>query len=164
MKSICSMFSRRPSAATATILLRVVPVVALAVSVPMLAGCDGGIKRYPVAGVVLVDGQPLEHGIVRVYPEGARSAYGKIGKDGKFVLGTYDDNDGTLAGTHVVAVDAREWVGPRKLKWHAPKKYASPKSGLAVSIEGATDDVSLNLTWDGGEAFVENLGGGGGGT
>ena len=125
----------------------------------LVAGCDFNDGRIPASGVVLIDGEPLTHGTVRLFPKGSRSASGKLDEDGKFVLNTKHDQKGILPGTHRVKVDAREWVGPRSLKWHAPKKYASHNSGLEVTIDETKEEITIDLTWDGKKPFVENLGG-----
>ena len=50
-----------------------------------LCGCrDGRPTRVPVAGRVLIDGEPLGHGHVRFVPEGARPSGGLLDGDGRF--------------------------------------------------------------------------------
>lgn len=128
-------------------------------ALPLISGCDFRDGRVPASGVVLIDGDPLTHGTVRLFPEGSRSASGKLDENGRFVLNTKHDQKGILPGTHRVKVDAREWIGPRSLKWHAPKKYASHNSGLEVTVDETQEEITIDLTWDGGKPFVEDLGG-----
>jgi hypothetical protein len=131
----------------------------LAVSLA-LAGCDSKPKLVPVSGRVLVDGQPLTTGVVQVVPAGYRAASGKIGPDGRFTLTTSAEGDGCVIGTHQAAVVAHETLGPGAQKWHAPKKYIDPTtSGLSVTVDGPTTDLTINLSWDGGKPFVERFGG-----
>ncbi len=116
-----------------------------------LVGCgDGRPKRVAVSGQVLIDGQPLTCGDTRLIPNGMRPATGKIGPDGRFVLGTYNREDGCVPGSHKVIVVALEILDGSFHKWHAPKKYARPTtSGLTAEIIGPTDSLTIELTWDG---------------
>lgn len=124
-----------------------------------LAGCgDGRPTRVPVAGKVLIDGQPLEHGFVQVIPAGDRAAVGTLGPGGAFRLTTYEPNDGCVPGNHAVAVIGMESIDGASQRWHAPKKYASPEtSNLTVDIQEPTDSLEINLSWEGGAPFVERF-------
>ena len=43
-----------------------------------------------------------------------------------------------------------------KTRWHGPKKYADPNtSGLLAEISGPKDDLTFNISWNGGKPFVE---------
>lgn len=121
------------------------------------AGCGDGLPdRVPVSGRVLIDGQPLTMGQVKVVPANERAAQGAVQPDGTFMLSCYKLGDGSVPGTHKVAVVASEQLGERSLKWHAPQKYADLKtSGLEVTIDGPTDELVINLSWDGGKPFVQ---------
>ena len=121
-----------------------------------LVGCgDGRPSRVPVSGRVTIDGKPLTAGYIQVCPANQRAATGAIGPDGRFKLTTFDPNDGCVVGKHPVAVGGREDKGSSFL-WLAPKKYGDiNKSGLEVEITGPTDNVEINLTWDGGKPFTE---------
>lgn len=80
-----------------------VPVVAIT------CGCgDDQLPTYPVHGTVtFADGTPLRGGTVE-FRCGAVSppmiARGEISQDGTFVLGTYAEQDGAIAGDHQVAI------------------------------------------------------------
>jgi len=137
-----------------------VPVSVLVVAA---LGCgDGRPERVAVTGQVLIDGKPLATGFVRVVPEGARPAYGEIGPDGRFTLTIFGERDGVVLGTHPVAVNAGQQLSETQTRWHAPKKYADPRtSGLTVTITGPTDALEpIKLSWEGGKPFVERTGGG----
>ncbi len=135
-------------------MLRVVGTACLALA--MMSGCDGRPKRVPVSGQVLIDGEPLTLGSITLVPRGARPSVGKIDKDGRFVLTCYEGEDGVIPGTHRVAISANEGIGDTGLKWFAPKKYADfRRSGLEVTIDEKTDELKIELTWDGGKPFVE---------
>jgi hypothetical protein len=126
-----------------------------------LAGCDSRPARVPVSGTVTIDGQPVEHGNIMVVPSGMRPAYGKLGPGGKFTLTTFEENDGVAPGTHKVQIVATEPQGATAQKWHAPQKYSDlAKTDLQVTVDGPTEDLKIELTWDGGKPFVQNFGGG----
>jgi hypothetical protein len=132
--------------------------LALALLALAAAGCSPGTKIVPVSGIVLIDGQPLAHGQIQVAPAGYRPAVANIGPDGRFTLGTNADADGVAVGTHPVAVVAYQIVKPGVQKWHAPKKYRTTEtSGLTMTVDKATSDIVVNLTWDGGKPFTENV-------
>lgn len=137
--------------------LRNASLKALAGFCLLLAGCSSGPKIVPVSGQVLIDGKPLEHGVVQVAPAGFRPAVGTIGPGGRFTLETLEPGDGCVVGTHPAAVIANESTSPSSQRWHAPKKYADAStSGLQVTIDGPTDSLKIELSWDGGKPFVEH--------
>jgi hypothetical protein len=77
-------------------------------------GCsDGKIDRYPVTGIVNVDGRPAEGAMVIFCPvEGAENLlrerpFGITGSDGKFLLTTIEKDDGAPAGTYKILV---QWI------------------------------------------------------
>ncbi len=134
--------------------------IALGVCATMVLGC-GGLdrpERVPVSGRVLIDGEPLTVGNIQILPDGARAASGKIDSDGRFEMTTFEPGDGVVPGTHRVVVVANEALGGTGQKWHAPKKYVDPAmSNLTVEITEPTDSLEINLSWDGGEPFVEKF-------
>ena len=84
--------------------------LAVAVLLVAVCGCDDGRpKTYPVHGtVVYKDGTTPEFGDIEFYhAELKLNAHGKVQKDGTFVLGTYDVDDGAVAGTHEVIIIQR---------------------------------------------------------
>jgi hypothetical protein len=112
--------------------------------------------RVPVSGKVLIDGKPLEYGFIRFIPSNARPSGGKIDRYGRFALSCFEDNDGAVPGLHKVAVVSCEPLSETEVIWHLPKKYGEcATSGLEQRIDGPTDSVVINLTWDGGEPFLE---------
>jgi hypothetical protein len=121
-----------------------------------LAGCDDGRpRRVPVSGRVLIDGKPLRCGFVRFVPADARPSGGQIDRHGCFRLTCFEENDGAVPGTHKISVTGCEATDDYVI-WNAPKKYADPEtSGLVQVIDGPTDSVEINLTWDGGKPFAE---------
>lgn len=114
-------------------------------------GCDDGRPdRVPVSGQVLIDGEPLTHGYVRLVHPTSRPAVGKLDADGRFTLSCYEKGDGAIRGVQQVAIDAKKPIGEDRLEWHAPKKYASATtSGIEVEITEPTDSLTINISWDG---------------
>jgi hypothetical protein len=122
-----------------------------------ITGCsDGRPTRIPVSGTVLVDGKPLTQGNIKFVPTGARPSAGKLDENGRFTMACYDGDDGVIPGTHRVAVSASKIIGESKIQWFAPKKYADFRtSGLTFEITEPTENLTINLTWDGGKPFIE---------
>jgi hypothetical protein len=118
-------------------------------------GCgDGRPKRYEVSGKVLIDGQPMQYGVIQVLPEGSRPAAGTIQEDGTFTLGSFSADDGCVPGAHMVAIDGRKSLGPTKVKWFAPKKFAyANTSGVTVTIDKPTDELVIELDSGGRKPF-----------
>lgn len=129
------------------------------VSALVAAGCgDDRPDRVPVSGQVLIDGQPLTCGFVRVMPVNARPATGTIGPDGRFTLTSFGQQDGCVPGKHPAMVLAVESVGANAQRWHAPKEYGNvATSGLEVEITGPTDALRIELSWKGGQPFEEKF-------
>jgi hypothetical protein len=108
-----------------------------------------------VAGKVLIDGQPLKTGLVRVVPENHRPAVGQIDENGTFRLTTFTEGDGCVKGVHAVEVVGCE---PEKngIRWLAPPHYAkAATSDLKVTVERPTTDWVIELTWGQGQPYVE---------
>ena len=120
-------------------------------------GCgDGRPERVPVSGTVRIDGAPLTMGVINFVPANGRRATGDIDEQGRFSVFTYERGDGAPLGTHKVEVSSREGLSETQTRWHTPQKYASHKtSGIEVEITEATDDLAIDLTWDGGKPFIQ---------
>lgn len=118
-------------------------------------GCDGRPKRVPIAGTVLIDGQPLKGGQIRIFPDTARSAQSMIDSEGHFELFTFETGDGAVLGEHRVEIKSAENV-PGGVKWLVPKKYTSfETSGITIKVDKPNKDLRIELTWDGSEPFIE---------
>lgn len=121
--------------------------VALAVSV---MGCDSGQERVPVSGRVLIDGQPLKTGTVMVAPSNDRAAFGEIDSEGRFTLTTEKEGDGCVVGSHRATVTATEILNPNETRLLIPFRYSDlSASTLTVTIEGPTEDLLIELLWEG---------------
>jgi hypothetical protein len=138
--------------------LRTLFLVACTLSaVIWLTGCSDRPRRVPVSGQVLVDGQPVTAGFVRVIPIDARPACGSIGPDGRFTLTTFEDSDGCVPGTHKVTVSAFQQTGSG-VRWLAPRRYCEPgSSDLIAKIEDPTDSLKIELTWAGADDPKEEV-------
>jgi hypothetical protein len=114
-----------------------------------LTGCgDGRPERVPVAGVVLIDGQPLKAGNIKFVPQNGRPSASKIAEDGSFALTCYDGNDGAILGTHRVQVSSNRIISDSKIEWFAPKEYADFRtSGIEVEVDKPMEDIKIELNW-----------------
>ncbi len=134
--------------------LRTAVVVALAISITVVAGCGGGpIPTYPVRGkVTKADGAPLADARVIFQMEGAVAAVdavsprGYTDKDGSYKLGTFEIADGAPAGKYQVTVIPRLPPANRDagIKAQSPidTKYLDfQASGLRFEV---TTDASKN--------------------
>jgi hypothetical protein len=132
-------------------------LIATALVLLSAVGCnDKRPLRVPVSGRVLIDGEPLTHGNVKFVPSGGRPSSAKIDGEGRFTLTCYDGEDGAIPGTHRVSVSASKILSDNKIEWFAPKKYADFRtSELSYEITEPTDDLTIELTWDGGKPFIE---------
>jgi hypothetical protein len=133
-----------------------------------LIGCgeDDGIgKRYPVKGVVTLQGEPVPKGTVNFMPDeaGGRSAAGDLKDDGSYSATTLTPGDGMLPGKYKVSITAIEIdltkvhgkpgglyrtdlinKAPRKLL--VPKKYESPAtSGLTIEVKPESNKYDIAL-------------------
>lgn len=90
-------------------------VLILSVVFAILSGCDSKPATYLVHGMVVYpDGKPLTEGTVEfetLHGKRPITATGEINEDGTFQVGTYEPNDGAIAGTHRVAVIADFEIG-----------------------------------------------------
>jgi hypothetical protein len=126
-----------------------------------LTGC-GGNKPVPVSGVVKIDGQPLTRGHIWVMPAKGRAAVGEIDSQGHFTLTTNEPGDGCYKGTHKVTVASTQQINPSRVKHLIPTKYREPSTtDKTVTIDGPTDNLVIELTWGGGQPYIEESHGGG---
>jgi hypothetical protein len=138
-------------------LLRYICVPILGAMFAFCTGCGPKMpERVKVSGQVLIDGKPLSHGFVFFVPTGGRPSRAPLDSEGRFVLSSFGEKDGAAIGTHRVGVLAREEVGAKTIKWHAPKKYGDyTTSGIEKQITGSTDNLLIELTWAGDQPFTE---------
>jgi hypothetical protein len=76
----------------------------------MFGGCtpSGQVKTYPVKGRVMFEGKPMLGGggisLVPLVDQPGKTAGGTIQPDGTYVLGTYKEADGSMAGEFRVVI------------------------------------------------------------
>ncbi len=122
-------------------------------------GCSSGAARVdtaPVHGTVTLDGKPLPCGQVVFQPLSGRVAKGVI-EDGQFTLGTYEEADGAVLGSHRVSVTARKTLegeepdapgvpllgGPSLI----PERYGnSAASGLEFEVTSGDNVFHIELS------------------
>ncbi len=74
-------------------------------------GCGGSenVEVFPARGIVTFDGKPMTGGgaisLVPVASQNGKNAGGTINSDGTFVLTTYEDGDGAMAGSFRVIIN-----------------------------------------------------------
>jgi len=73
-------------------------------------GCAGKDHPVPVAGTLMLDGQPVKGATITFLPEarGGRPAHGLTLADGSFQLSTFQPDDGALPGNYKVMVEGNE--------------------------------------------------------
>lgn len=123
-------------------------IVSMALSLP---GCgEAVVERVPVAGTVLIDGEPLDGGTIRFVPEVGRPASSAILADGSFEIAAESVDRpselGLTPGTYRVQVSSSEIVDDETIRWKAPQHYADFRtSGLEVVVDRPTDDLKIEL-------------------
>jgi hypothetical protein len=145
-------------------------LVAFSFSVAFMMGCGKSVdpnrpKTVKAGGVVLYNGQPVEGATVTLVPadNGPRGAVGKTDAQGRFVLTSFDPNDGAVPGKYYVGIakvvleDAPAGhSGPggeqdpeaKIAKDLLPIKYKVPQqSGLTAEITASgPNDLKFELT------------------
>ncbi len=124
-----------------------------------LLGCGEQSVRYPVAGKVLIDGEPLSMGSIRFVPKKGRPATSAILSDGTFNLAESSlspapNQQGVAPGKYRVAVSATKIIDEDadEVEWLAPSKYADFRtSEIEMEINGPQKDLIVDLTWEGNE-------------
>lgn len=135
----------------------IIQLVAAAI-LPLLSGCDAQIETYLVHGMVVYpDGKPLTKGTVEFEVQGLKKAVtasGDINSDGTFQLGTYEVNDGAIAGTHRVAVIADYEIGTGiERPGLIPPPILNPKfsefntSGLEFEVKPSPNNIMVQVDY-----------------
>lgn len=138
-------------------------------------GCGPRVVRYPVAGIVTLDGQPVKGASVTFMPRGkGRPGIGETGAEGRFTMKDAGMHDGLPPGDYDVLVMLALWskskttkipigppdengnptdlvevvdVPPYVTKWIVPERYSDlTSSGLSASITKPVHDLELTLT------------------
>ena len=131
--------------------LRFSPLLIACLLASGCGGVDDGVPRVQVIGVVTVDGEPLEKGMVSFFPDesaaGAQSATGHIQPDGSYTLGTFEREDGAAPGQYRVAVQSYETdLMTGEDRPLIPERYFSvDESGLSAHVLDEPDDQTFNF-------------------
>lgn len=132
-------------------------VESLSVVLALMIGCSKQPTRYPVAGKVLIDGQPVPKGSIQFVPEKGRPFAGKINENGTFRLAELSvEKDGRRSGVapgkYQIGISSAEIVNEDsdEMLNHIPRKYADYRtSQLKVEIDSPREDMIIELTWEG---------------
>ncbi len=84
-----------------------VPLLCLALAVPILTGCSAKEHGH-VTGVVKINGEPVEGATVFFAPKGGRSAFGRTGADGSYELEYTPGVMGAKVGVNAVWLSTYE--------------------------------------------------------
>ena len=133
--------------------------------VAIFVGCSNEPPRYPVAGKVLIDGEPVPTGSIQFVPAAGRPIASKIGEDGSFRLAGMNTSQqsgsrGVEAGIYQIGVSASEIVDEDEgeIIRHIPGRYADFRtSELLVEITEPNESMVIELTWDGAELPKEEV-------
>ncbi|EAQ81337.1 carboxypeptidase regulatory-like domain-containing protein [Blastopirellula marina] len=137
----------------------------------LFAGCYGGSQlpnAVHVAGIVTLDGDPLEGATIAFAPVDAtgRSATSMTDEGGRFNMGTLAFNDGVVRASYNVTIAKTEVdtsnlvTDPQayyertgrpapapKMTYIVPKKYNSiAKSDLSITVDEPRDDLRFELS------------------
>lgn len=130
-------------------LLRMILIV-LAVCV---VGCANGEKYQPIGGTVTLDNEPLQKGVITMFPAGAGTTVGGEIVDGKFTL---PRDRGPTPGKYRVEIVAFKASGKKEFDvdlnkqvdvelQYLPAKYNS-KSELSCTVEeGGKNEFEFKL-------------------
>lgn len=130
-----------------------------------IAGCGAETgdrpATVPARGIVTYNGEPVEKAVITFTPkqEGGTSAYAKTDAKGRFVLQTFDADDGAVPGEYDVTVKKFLIVVPEKdegdpgyvepppPKALVPEKYMNSNTSdlTAVVREGEENEFAFNL-------------------
>lgn len=126
-------------------------------------GCSEQQTRFPVAGKVLIDGEPVPTGSIQFVPVTGRPFVGKIERDGTFRLTDSSvSNEQSLPGVPIgmyqIGISSAEVIDEDKgeILRHIPSHYADYRqSDLKMEITKAEEDLVIELTWKGFEETDE---------
>jgi hypothetical protein len=114
-------------------------------------GCGGrayeGQQRFPLTGKVMVDGQPMEHGLISFLPQsdGGRVCGGPI------TAGSYSvpEEMGATAGTYHVRINWNKPTGKKVLDFEGEPIMDETKEGLPDKYHASSEltaEVSAKKT------------------
>jgi len=151
--------------------MRILSLSLLIVAMTVFTGCnrtiEGRLPTYKVVGTIKYAGKPLENAdIILQFAQHDKASFARTNSAGEFSLGTYEANDGALAGEALITVTkweqlpmsnalvagdpgydpSKAYVAEKEPKLLVPQKYTNFKtSGLKVIIEPSKTNPPLNL-------------------
>lgn len=134
-------------------------------------GCGGSVEgrlpTYKVSGTVKYKGNPLaEADVILQFAEHNKASFGRTNALGEFSLGTYESDDGALAGEALITVTkweklpastapiagqpgydpSKAYAAEEAPKLLVPNKYTDFKtSGLKTVVDASAQNPPLNL-------------------
>jgi hypothetical protein len=123
--------------------------------VVFLSACSSGPEpTYPVQGVVRVGGEPLKGGSILFEPVEPgptgkhHTARGTIDPTGHYLLSTFGEDDGAVAGRHHVMVFEKEEQlsdNPNLVRYSIiPDKYHTPQTTpLVVEVKPEANEIDV---------------------
>ena len=124
--------------------------VVLAVSAAAVSGCGTrDVKLMPVAGVVTLDGNPVEGAYVTFRPQSGRPSVGRTEADGRYTLAFTGKVKGALVGLHRVTVTTKQDPDPDTGVEGAPERipeWYNRRSELEIEVTRDRKPYDLHLT------------------
>ena len=116
----------------------------------LLSGCGSGdMKVAPVAGIVTLDGEPLERASVLFLPDEGRPSFGVTDSEGYYTLIYSHKENGAEVGPCTVQVSTKlapegnrdddAPLAPERV----PKRYAKDPMKVTILAEDNTVDIKL---------------------
>jgi hypothetical protein len=131
--------------------MRIGTLKSLTVMIVLLGACSGcgmsagaNLALIPVKGKVTYKGRPLAQGSVTFESQDSgKRATGKLQADGTFVLSTYKEGDGVVAGDHSVIISG---VDKTLARDRAFKKYMFRSYGaLTAQVTPENTEFTFDL-------------------
>jgi hypothetical protein len=101
------------------------------------------------SGVVTLNGIPFAGARVMFVPKKGPAAMGVADKDGRYILTTFEENDGAVPGQYRVSITAQAAPTPEKAgspQATVPAKYGDPeKSELTCEIAPGVNVMDFEL-------------------
>jgi hypothetical protein len=139
-----------------------------------VVGC-GGVRRYPIEGIVTLDGKPERDAAITLMPAaGGRPGLAFTDAGGRFIIREAGIVEGLMSGRYQVVVFKAIMssvqavrgpapgphpedqpvplidipIGNQKIeRYIVPERYTRPEtSGLEVTVDGPTKDLIFSLT------------------
>ncbi|WP_291176793.1 hypothetical protein [Gimesia sp.] len=113
----------------------------------ILTGCGdvGKAPVFPTSGIVIYNGKPMVGGgaisFIPVSPQKGKAAGGTITEDGSFIMSTYEEGDGSVAGEFRVTIYQSTSQEPDTESMPADGEAAGAKSTEPIQIVEQNDII-----------------------